>query len=126
MLIILLSSTQTKEDYEKENSLKDQDASSSSDSKSSSRESSKTGIPSSSTPDKTEEVTSPTKHRISGGIQALMSKLNLVRPDTTQRDNMISPLDIDLYCNSNTGEFQELLMHFFAWLGCIECLSANI
>ncbi|KAK4295198.1 hypothetical protein Pmani_032225 [Petrolisthes manimaculis] len=92
----------TKEDYEKENSLKDQDASSSSDSKSSSRESSKTGIPSSSTPDKTEEVTSPTKHRISGGIQALMSKLNLVRPDATQRDNMISPLDIDLYCNSNT------------------------
>uniref|UniRef100_A0A6A7FVB2 non-specific serine/threonine protein kinase n=2 Tax=Hirondellea gigas TaxID=1518452 RepID=A0A6A7FVB2_9CRUS len=55
---------------------------------------------------------SPTKSlRISGGIQALMSKLNLVKTDNsssagsaadTNKENMICPFDIDLYCNSNT------------------------
>lgn len=42
--------------------------------------------------------------RISGGIQALMSKLNLSRPDVLDnKEDSVCPFDIDLYCNSNTG-----------------------
>nr|XP_045599191.1 leucine-rich repeat serine/threonine-protein kinase 1-like isoform X5 [Procambarus clarkii] len=92
----------TKEEQERERHEKEQDDSSN-DSKSSSRENTKTNINLNvDLVEKTDEVASPTKHRISGGIQALMSKLNLVRTDSNQKDNMISPLDIDMYCNSNT------------------------
>ncbi|XP_042874450.1 leucine-rich repeat serine/threonine-protein kinase 1-like isoform X4 [Penaeus japonicus] len=92
----------TKEEMEKERQQKEMD-SSSNDSKSSSRENTKTSIDSTSDlAEKSDDVASPTKHRISGGIQALMSKLNLVKTDANQKDNMISPLDIDMYCNSNT------------------------
>ena len=95
--------SQSKEELE-EASLKDQDTSSN-DSKSSSRENTKTSINAlTDSAEKSEEVMSPTKHRISGGIQALMSKLNLVKTDNSHKDNMISPLDIDMYCNSNTGK----------------------
>ncbi|XP_076065875.1 leucine-rich repeat serine/threonine-protein kinase 1-like isoform X3 [Oratosquilla oratoria] len=52
--------------------------------------------------EKTDDVVNLTKHRISGSIQALMSKLNLVKPEHMQRENMISPMDIDMYCNSST------------------------
>ncbi|KAF2362731.1 Ankyrin repeat [Trinorchestia longiramus] len=49
---------------------------------------------------------SPSKStRISGGIQALMSKLNLSRPEAGRGDSKedsVCPFDIDLYCNSNT------------------------
>ncbi|KAK7078388.1 hypothetical protein SK128_010659 [Halocaridina rubra] len=92
----------TKEDLEKERHQKDPETLSS-DSKSSSRENSKTSIENSTDiHESSDEVSSPTKHRISGGIQALMSKLNLVRTESSPKDNMISPLDIDMYCNSNT------------------------
>ncbi|XP_063840315.1 leucine-rich repeat serine/threonine-protein kinase 1-like isoform X2 [Scylla paramamosain] len=91
----------SKEELE-EGSLKDQETSSN-DSKSSSRENTKSSLNANTdSAEKTEEVTSPTKHRISGGIQALMSKLNLVKTDNAHKDNMLSPLDIDMYCNSNT------------------------
>ncbi|XP_050691737.1 leucine-rich repeat serine/threonine-protein kinase 1-like isoform X4 [Eriocheir sinensis] len=91
----------TKEEIEEAN-LKDQETSSN-DSKSSSRENTKSSLNANTdSVEKTEEVTSPTKHRISGGIQALMSKLNLVKTDNSHKDNMLSPLDIDMYCNSNT------------------------
>lgn len=84
--------------------MKDQETSSN-DSKSSSRENTKSSLNANTdSVEKTEEVTSPTKHRISGGIQALMSKLNLVKTDNSNKDNMLSPLDIDMYCNSNTGK----------------------
>ncbi|CAL4058692.1 unnamed protein product, partial [Meganyctiphanes norvegica] len=94
------------DDIEKENNGKDTDSTSgeSNDSKASSRENTKINsmsIEEKESAEKTEEVISPTKHRISGGIQALMSKLNLVKNDS-QKENLISPLDIDMYCNSNT------------------------
>ncbi|XP_064112289.1 leucine-rich repeat serine/threonine-protein kinase 1-like isoform X1 [Macrobrachium nipponense] len=92
----------TKEELDKERHLKDHETISN-DSKSSSRENSKTSIEvSTELAENSDEVTSPTKHRISGGIQALMSKLNLVRTENNPKDNMLSPLDIDMYCNSNT------------------------
>ena len=72
-------------------------------------------VPSDSTdPHEQTTSTSPTKAlRISGGIQALMSKLNLVKTDSSARDgskdiNKICPFDIDLYCNSNTGQYSAL------------------
>lgn len=103
MLNIQVFSLQTKEEIEEAN-LKDQETSSN-DSKSSSRENTKSSLNANTDSlEKTEEVTSPTKHRISGGIQALMSKLNLVKTDNSHKDNMLSPLDIDMYCNSNTGK----------------------
>ncbi|XP_063611108.1 leucine-rich repeat serine/threonine-protein kinase 1-like [Penaeus indicus] len=99
---IQATKVKTKEEIEKERQQKEMD-SSSNDSKSSSRENTKTSIDSTSDlAEKSDDVASPTKHRISGGIQALMSKLNLVKTDANQKDNMISPLDIDMYCNSNT------------------------
>lgn len=100
---IQLFPLQSKEEIE-EASLKEQETSSN-DSKSSSRENTKTSLNANTDSlEKTEEVTSPTKHRISGGIQALMSKLNLVKTDNSHKDNLLSPLDIDMYCNSNTGK----------------------
>ncbi|XP_068220598.1 leucine-rich repeat serine/threonine-protein kinase 1 isoform X12 [Palaemon carinicauda] len=92
----------TKEESDKERHQKNHETISN-DSKSSSRENSKTSIEvSTDVAENSDEVTSPTKHRISGGIQALMSKLNLVRTENNSKENMLSPLDIDMYCNSNT------------------------
>ncbi|KRT85722.1 Ankyrin repeat-containing protein [Oryctes borbonicus] len=51
-------------------------------------------------------VVSPTKRRISNGIQSLMSKLNLSRETSVENDydqvSVICPLRIDMYCNNNT------------------------
>ncbi|XP_075215251.1 leucine-rich repeat kinase [Lycorma delicatula] len=53
-----------------------------------------------------EEVLSPTRRRISDGIQSIMSRLNLgnrngnTSPESNER--MISPWDIDAYCNNGT------------------------
>ncbi|XP_015840648.1 leucine-rich repeat serine/threonine-protein kinase 1 isoform X3 [Tribolium castaneum] len=52
-------------------------------------------------------VLSPTKRRISDGIQSILSKLNLSRDNSSESDvdpnsSMICPLRIDMYCNNNT------------------------
>lgn len=53
---------------------------------------------------------SPTKRRISNGIQSIMSKLNLSRESSFESANLdldgntatICPLKLDMYCNNNT------------------------
>ncbi|KAJ8980099.1 hypothetical protein NQ317_008560 [Molorchus minor] len=50
---------------------------------------------------------SPTRKRISDGIQSIMSKLNLSRGNSVESENgantkQICPLRIDMYCNNNT------------------------
>ncbi|KAK9885098.1 hypothetical protein WA026_009320 [Henosepilachna vigintioctopunctata] len=59
----------------------------------------------------TDEVTSPrspTKRRISDGIQSIMSKLNLNRSRSFEKEvnsnlnAFICPLKVDMYCNNNT------------------------
>ncbi|KAJ8942684.1 hypothetical protein NQ314_010008 [Rhamnusium bicolor] len=52
-------------------------------------------------------VLSPTRKRISDGIQSIMSKLNLSRENSLESENdpntkLICPLRIDMYCNNNT------------------------
>ena len=55
------------------------------------------------------ESESPTRHRIADSIHTLMTKLSLVRGgnasgELSEGENVISPLNIDIYCNSNTGK----------------------
>jgi ankyrin repeat protein len=52
-------------------------------------------------------VVSPTRRRISDGIQSILSKLNLSRDNSTETNvdpnsSSICPLRIDMYCNNNT------------------------
>ncbi|GJQ77064.1 hypothetical protein Trydic_g23635 [Trypoxylus dichotomus] len=51
-------------------------------------------------------IVSPTRRRISNGIQSLMSKLNLSRETSIENEydqvSVICPLRIDMYCNNNT------------------------
>ncbi|KAA0183484.1 hypothetical protein HAZT_HAZT011028 [Hyalella azteca] len=65
-------------------------------------------------------ATSPSKGaRISGGIQALMSKLNLSRPEAKsgdEKEDTVCPFEIDLYCNSNTGKFFFIISLLFLYL----------
>lgn len=51
-----------------------------------------------------EEVISPTRRRISDGIQSIMSRLNLGNKNGNSDSNekMISPWDINAYCNNST------------------------
>ena len=55
---------------------------------------------------KEEESSQPlpsSKRRISTGIQRLMSTLNFMGRSSDKKDeNLICPLNLDLYCNSNT------------------------
>lgn len=54
---------------------------------------------------KTELNISPTKKRLSNGIQNMISKLSLrnnIEKEEERTDTEISPLDLDLYCNNNT------------------------
>lgn len=54
---------------------------------------------------KTEPNISPTKKRLSNGIQSMISKLSLrnnAEKEEERTDTEISPLDLDLYCNNNT------------------------
>ena len=63
-----------------------------------------------STEDAPEQPPSPAadsqvKRRISDGIQALMSRLNLGREaaGAAKTDDTIAPLHLDMYCNNNAG-----------------------
>lgn len=52
-------------------------------------------------------IVSPTRRRISDGIQSIMSKLNLSRDNSVEsvediNSSLICPLKIDMYCNNNT------------------------
>ncbi|KAF4523571.1 hypothetical protein B566_EDAN014882, partial [Ephemera danica] len=52
---------------------------------------------------KATDLLSPTRRRISNGIQSIMSKLNLSRQEATvKNETQLSPLLLDLYCNNNT------------------------
>lgn len=54
---------------------------------------------------KTEITISPTRKRLSNGIQNMISRLSLrsnVEKEEERTDIEISPLDLDLYCNNNT------------------------
>ncbi|KAI4458153.1 ankyrin repeat and protein kinase domain-containing protein [Holotrichia oblita] len=54
----------------------------------------------------TNPLVSPTRRRISNGIQSIMSKLNLSRENSLENEydqmSVICPLRIDMYCNNNT------------------------
>ncbi|CAB3385193.1 Hypothetical predicted protein [Cloeon dipterum] len=52
---------------------------------------------------KANDILSPTRRRISNGIQSIMSKLNLSKQEpTVSNETELSPLLLDLYCNNNT------------------------
>ena len=52
---------------------------------------------------KLNDLISPTRKRISNGIQSIMSKLNLSKQEPVVTNEMeLSPLLLDLYCNNNT------------------------
>ncbi|KAB7496364.1 Leucine-rich repeat serine/threonine-protein kinase 1 [Armadillidium nasatum] len=48
------------------------------------------------------ETLSPSRPRIAGSIHSLMTKLNLVRGEPDNGESLISPLNVDLYCNNNS------------------------